>query len=153
MHRLETRRDDIGKHAIALTVLARALTQLRRYKEAGEVTRQCERVAAPSQLDAQIKWREIRAVALAHEGDLTAAERLAREALRLAERSEQIESKAQVLTDPAEVLSLAERPDEAMPLLDEAVELYRRKGNAVMAERTATLTLNRRAPRVGLDHQ
>jgi hypothetical protein len=72
------------------------------------------------------------------------------EALALVERSAQIESRAQVLADLAEVLTLGARPDEAMPLLDEAVQLYRRKGNTVMAERTATLATTLRESATGV---
>jgi class 3 adenylate cyclase/tetratricopeptide (TPR) repeat protein len=132
---LDTRASDVATHAIALTVRARALILLGRYDEADEVTRQCERVAARSQLDAQIKWRELRAVALAYQGDLAKAERLARRALDLAKQTEQPDSKAQVLGDLAEVLSLASRPDETVLLLQQAVDLYVHKGNTVMAER------------------
>lgn len=113
---------------------ARALTLLGRDEEAERATRECERVAAPRQLDAQIKWREIRAVALAHQGRLDDAERLAREAVELARHSEQPDSRAQALADLAEVLRLASRPAKAMVLLEQA--LYLHKGNTVMAERT-----------------
>lgn len=82
------------------------------------------------------KWREIRAVALAHQDSLDDAERLAREAVELAHLSEQPDSKAQALADLAEVLKIASRPAEAALLVEQALDLYLRKGNAVMAERT-----------------
>ncbi len=41
--------------------------------------------------------------------------------------------------DLAEVLRLADRPDEAADALREAVELYARKGNVVSADRARTL--------------
>ncbi len=131
--------DDVWPHPIVVAMLARALLGLGWYQEAERLTRLCEEIAPPSQLDAQIKWRELRAVALAHQGELLEAERLARAAVELAGRSEQIESRAQAFADLAEFLQVAGRASEAWAPLEEALELYRRKGNLVMAERTRAL--------------
>ncbi len=43
---------------------------------------------------------------------------------------------AKALADLAEVLELAGRREEAAAALEQALELYERKGNLVMAERT-----------------
>jgi len=130
---------ELRPHPIVLTLLARALLSLGRYEEAERLTRRCQEVAAPSQLDAQIKWRELRAVALAHQGDLINAERWAKEAVEFAERSEQPDSQAQAFADLAEVLQVAGRSNEAVEPLQRALDLYQRKGNVVMAERTQSL--------------
>jgi class 3 adenylate cyclase/tetratricopeptide (TPR) repeat protein len=136
------RLDDVRRHPIVVAMLARAMLGLGWYREVERLTRTCEKIAPPSQLEAHIKWRELRAVALAHQGELAEAERLARAAVGLAERSEQAESRAQALADLAEVLQVAGRAGEASAPLERALELYEAKGNLVMAERTRALLMS-----------
>jgi class 3 adenylate cyclase/tetratricopeptide (TPR) repeat protein len=136
------RLDDVWPQPIVIAMLARAMLGLGRYQEAERLTRTCEEIAPSHQLDAQIKWRELRAVALAHQGELAEAERLARAAVALAERSEQAESRAQAFADLAEVLQVAGRAGEASAPLQRALDLYETKGNLVMAERTRALLLS-----------
>lgn len=116
-------------------LLARALAMQGRDDEAMERTRDCERSALESQRDAQIKWRAIRALLLARQGDLDAAERLATEAVDRAEASEQHDSTAEVLADQAHVLKLAGREEDAQVQAGHALALYERKGNLVGAAR------------------
>jgi class 3 adenylate cyclase/tetratricopeptide (TPR) repeat protein len=134
--------DLVRRHPIVVAMLARAMLGLGWYQEAERLTRTCEEIAPPSQLDAQIKWRELRAVALAHQGELPEAERLARAAVALAERSEQAESRAQACADLAEVLQVAGRAAEASAPLERALKLYEAKENLVMAERTRALLMS-----------
>jgi tetratricopeptide (TPR) repeat protein len=123
-------------HVFVLSAQARALLEVGRTQEALHITQRCERIAPRSQRDAQIKWRQIRAVCMARQGDVAAAERYIRQAVHLVRRSEQIDSQAQVLVDLGETLFLADRADEAMKSLRDALVLYERKGNLVMARRT-----------------
>jgi class 3 adenylate cyclase/tetratricopeptide (TPR) repeat protein len=134
--------DAIWPHPIVVAMLARALLALGRNQEAEDLTRRCEELATRSQLDAQIKWRELRAVALARRGELLEAEHLARAAVELAQRSEQTESQAQAFADLAEVMQIAGRAGEARAPLERALELYGKRGNLVMAERTGALLLS-----------
>jgi hypothetical protein len=57
------------------------------------------------------------------------------EALELTEKTEELESQAQVYMDLAEVLEISGRSDEAVPHLREALARYDAKGNVVSAAR------------------
>jgi mannose/cellobiose epimerase-like protein (N-acyl-D-glucosamine 2-epimerase family) len=70
----------------------------------------------------------------ARRGDLEEGERLAREAVALAEETDMLSAHAGALLALADVLALGGR--EARAELEEALALYERKGNLVMAERT-----------------
>ena len=64
-------------------------------------------------LDGQIGMRRSLGKVLAHRGDFPEAERLVREATLLAIGSDFLSDQADALTDLAEVLRLAGRPEEA----------------------------------------
>jgi predicted ATPase/class 3 adenylate cyclase len=110
--------------------LARVVYLRGRSDEAEELTRLCEQITPPDQLDAQIRWRSVRAVTVAR-SDPEEAERLAKEALRLADRTDQLDSQAEARIDLAEVLRLGGRRREAARELQRAIDLYRAKGNEV----------------------
>jgi thioredoxin-like negative regulator of GroEL len=80
-------------------------------------------------------WRQARAKVLVRRGEPAEAERLARAALAIAERTDAPNQQADVYADLAEVLSLTGRPREAAKALEEALTRYERKENLVMAER------------------
>jgi tetratricopeptide (TPR) repeat protein len=125
-------------------MLARVLLRQERYEEAEELTRVCERVAADHQLDAQIKWRSIRAVVHAHRGDAEQAERLAREAVSRADETDQLESQAEARSDLGDVLRMAGRSEEAVLQLNRALQLYERKGNLVAAKQVRSTLVSLR---------
>jgi tetratricopeptide (TPR) repeat protein len=110
--------------------LARVVYLRGRSDEAEQLTRLCERITPPDQLDAQIRWRSVRAVTVAR-SEPEEAERLAKEALRLADRTDQLDSQAEARIDLAEVLRLGGRRREAARELERAIDLYRAKGNEV----------------------
>jgi predicted ATPase/class 3 adenylate cyclase len=112
-------------------MLARVLLLRGRYEEAEELTHTCEQIAAEQQLDVQVKWRSIRAVVLARRRELDEAELLAREAFQLADKTDQLDSRAEARVDLAEVLRLGGRSAEAARELQRAITLYREKGNEV----------------------
>jgi class 3 adenylate cyclase/tetratricopeptide (TPR) repeat protein len=120
-----------GPRAAVAALLARVLLLQDRSEEAEELTRACERIAPPDQLDAQVKWRSIRALVLARRGEAEDAERLAREAVSQVDETDQLDSRAEARVDLAEVLRLGGRGGEAARELDRAIILYREKGNAV----------------------
>jgi class 3 adenylate cyclase/tetratricopeptide (TPR) repeat protein len=125
-----------GPRVNVATLLARVRLLRGRNDDAEELTRICERLAAPDQADAQVKWRSIRAIAIARRGEPGEAERLAREAVYLAGRTDQLDSRAEAHVDLAEVLLLGGRGREAEHELERAIALFRQKGNEV-GERTA----------------
>jgi class 3 adenylate cyclase/tetratricopeptide (TPR) repeat protein len=118
------------------TALARIRLLRGRNDDAEELTRTCERLAAPDQADAQVKWRSIRAIAVARRGEPGEAERLAREAVYLAGKTDQLDSRAEAHVDLAEVLLLAGRGREAEHELERAIALFQEKGNEI-GERSA----------------
>lgn len=79
-------------------------------------------------------WRQAHAKLLARRGEVEARERLAREAVALAEETDMLNPHAGALGDLAEVLTLAGRDPRAE--LEQALSLYERKGNLVSAEGT-----------------
>jgi tetratricopeptide (TPR) repeat protein len=142
-----------GPLASVVVMLARALLAQGRDDEAERLARECAEIAPDSQRDAQIKHREIRAVVLARRAAAVTsqgkrdeaaalaaqAEQLAREAVALSEESEQLDSRAQAYYDLAEVLGRAGRWDEAEEALEQARELWLRKGNLVSAGKAPRL--------------
>jgi tetratricopeptide (TPR) repeat protein len=109
--------------------LAEALYAQSRYEEAEAWARTSETNAGEDDLTAQPSWRSVRAKVLARRGALEEAERLAREAVGLAEGTDALNQRAKAEADLAEVLRLAGRSDEAAGHLGEALRLYELKGN------------------------
>jgi predicted ATPase/class 3 adenylate cyclase len=124
-----------GPGASVAAMLARVYLEQHRNADAERMALECKATAADEQLDTQIKWRSISAIVLARRGDLAEAEPLAREALRRALQTDQLESLAEAHADLAGVLRLAERREEAAHELGQALNLYEEKGNEVMAKR------------------
>ena len=95
-----------------------------------------ERTAATDDLSTQVMWRSVRGKILARQGRGEEALALAREAVRLIERTDLLCDHADALLDLAEVLSLDPHPtaDEERTLVLKAVALYEKKGNIVSAE-------------------
>ena len=131
-----------GPRVNVAALLARVRLQRNRNDDAEDITRTCERLAAPDQADAQIKWRSIRAIAIARRGEHAEAERLAREALYLAGKTDQLDSRAEAHVDLAEVLLLSGRGRESGHELERAITLFQEKGNEV-GERNARRLLAR----------
>ena len=77
-------------------------------------------------------WRQVQARVQAHRGEHAHAERLAREAVVIGERTDALNSQGDALCDLAEVLAAAGRDDEAAAALEQAVERYTRKKNVAM---------------------
>jgi thioredoxin-like negative regulator of GroEL len=80
-------------------------------------------------------WRQARAKVLARRGELVEAERLAREAVAIGEKTDLLDAQGDMYGDLAEVLLLAGKPDKAAAVLEQALARYERKGNVVMAGR------------------
>jgi ATP/maltotriose-dependent transcriptional regulator MalT len=115
-------------------MLAEAVLAQGRDEEALELTAQSEQAAAAEDLVVQVQWRGPRAKVLARRGELDAAERLAREAVSLAEQTDFLNLHANAVLDLATVLHHARRPEDAATAAEAANALYERKGNLVGAE-------------------
>jgi class 3 adenylate cyclase/tetratricopeptide (TPR) repeat protein len=114
-------------------LLAHALCAQGRYEEAGPFIKVAAETGSEDDQLTQALWRSARAKVLARQGDVDEALRLAREAVAIVAQTDWLNPRGDALLDLAEVLDLAERLDEAAPLIAEALRLYEQKGNIVSA--------------------
>ena len=116
--------------------LAQAIFAQGRLDEARRLTQISEELAAPDDLLTQVVWRSVRAEYLAGRDRLDDAEELAQEAVRIAEMTDFVSTRADALIGLAEILQRAGRPNEAKAVAADGLLLYDKKGNWVAA-RTA----------------
>jgi ATP/maltotriose-dependent transcriptional regulator MalT len=143
----ELRRDHealarLGERYLLSTVageLARILHAEGRYEEAAEVTREAEELAASDDIASQTLWRSVRAKTLARQGLTEDGLRLAWEAVELIDRTDANVMKAETFVDLAEVLRLADRPQEAETWFERAFTLLVEKENVVAADNVRML--------------
>ncbi len=126
-----------GLRFLHVAALAHALCAQERYEDAARLTARSD---GPTGLvRRQILWRSTRAKPLARCGDRDEAVRPARDAVALAEPMDDLNTRADALFDLAETVRLRDGAAAAQPHLADAVALYERKGNAVMAARASAL--------------
>jgi class 3 adenylate cyclase/tetratricopeptide (TPR) repeat protein len=118
--------------------LARAVFSQGRYDEAERLTQVSADSASDDDRITQAMWRGTRAKVLARRGDAD-AERLARESVELALETDCLNMQADALVDLAETLRLLNRRGETVDVLEEAIGLYKKKGNLVSAIAIGTL--------------
>jgi ATP/maltotriose-dependent transcriptional regulator MalT len=126
--------DELGDNGFRATVaaaLAHTLVEQRRLEEADELVHLAETSAAEDDLASQVLWRATRGRMLALSGSAVEAQAVARDAITLAESTDDINMHADALADLAEVFAGGEDPTGAMDALDRAIDLYERKGNVV----------------------
>jgi hypothetical protein len=115
-------------------MLAHAVDAQGRYDEAYRFTEISEESAPEEDRSANVYWLAARAKLLARRGEPAEGEALARKALALAEPTDFLNMRGQVLMDLAEVLRLDDRAADAAAAVAEAVELYELKGNRISAD-------------------
>jgi tetratricopeptide (TPR) repeat protein len=120
-------------------MLAEALYAQGRLDEAEAAVRRSREAATSDDFNAQAMWRAAQAKILARRGELEEAERLAREAIEIIDRSDELSHQGDFRVGLAEVLQLAGRTDESIPVLEEALERYEQKENRVAADTTRAL--------------
>ena len=103
------------------------------YDEAYQLSEFTEQITVQGDVDAEVRWRQLRAKTLARWGRHDEAEALATEAVRIVAATDYLDLHADALFGMAEVLRLAERSSDAASALREALELCKRKGNLVRA--------------------
>jgi tetratricopeptide (TPR) repeat protein len=128
-----------GLLASVAALLGEVLYRLRRDEEAAEWTWRGEQAMLPEDVEAQASWRSTGAKILARRGEAEEALRLSAEAVEWVRRSDSPQMIGDCLSDRAEVLLLLGRPDEARPLVEEALGVYERKGIVPAIERTREL--------------
>jgi ATP/maltotriose-dependent transcriptional regulator MalT len=119
--------------ATAAALLAQALERQGRLDEAEQLMVENEGTVGAGDLVSQIYWRQVRARVRAARGDRVDAERLAREAVALAETSDMLAVHGAALVDLARVLD--PESGERARAFGLAIELFERKGDLVEAER------------------
>jgi tetratricopeptide (TPR) repeat protein len=107
--------------------------------EAAALSRESEEAGAKDDVATQSLWRMARALVLAKEGRSGEATALARDGVAVAAGSEYGLFNAEARVTYADVLRMADRPDEAVRELEEALRIYERKefelsADAVRAE-------------------
>jgi tetratricopeptide (TPR) repeat protein len=122
--------------AAAAPGLANALYALDRLDEADAWARRSQELGAGDDAWNQMLWRQVRAKVLARRGERAEAERLAREAVAIADETEMLDAQGDAYADLGEVLALGGRPEDTVEALQQASARYERKGNVVMADRT-----------------
>jgi class 3 adenylate cyclase/tetratricopeptide (TPR) repeat protein len=127
---------DIGYRGVAMSQLASSLCSTGRLDEATELAQTAEEITPSDDVAAQMLWRQARGRILARRGDHAEAERLAREAVALAEDTDMVNFHADALAASAEISGLGGRADEAREQLEQALALYEQKGNLVAAAST-----------------
>jgi class 3 adenylate cyclase len=130
---------EIGWLSTVAGFAAEALYRLGRDDDAWHWTDVAERAGTADDVITQMVIRQVRAKLRARGGEQNEAERLAREAVALAEPTDMLGAKADAFVDLAEVLAAAERRAEAVDALSSAAVLYAEKGHVVGAAHVESL--------------
>ena len=128
-----------GARSTVAAYLALELAEAERFADAEEFSVIAEELGALADVVTQAVWRCARALVRAHDGEDEGAERLAREAVELAEGTDFLELQARASLTLARVLRSAGSNGEATALVEDALRAYERKGNRVAAGRVADL--------------
>ena len=115
-------------------LLGRELCALGRFDEAEALARRGRELAADDNIDSGL-WRQVQARVLAHRGEHSEAERLAREAVARVDQSDNLPWQGDAWCELAEVLEAAGRRDDAIDAWHEAHDRYERKGIIPLARR------------------
>ena len=138
----------MDEKAVLSTLAARLAEILARQEkdeeEAEELLRVSEDAAGEDDWVTHMTIKEARALLLARRGNFEAAVSLAREALALADETDDLEGRAWQRLGLAEIITRAGRPMEAEPLLGEAIELFEAKGHVFGAEEARETLKNSR---------
>ncbi|HZQ02764.1 MAG TPA: tetratricopeptide repeat protein [Gaiellaceae bacterium] len=121
------------------TLLGETLVLQGRDDEAEDVLAIVDEVVLRDDVDPQVRMRSVRARILARRGELDAAERLARDAVALAARTDYLVLHGNALLALADVLRRAGAEDGAAAALREALALFERKEHVPLTERTRAL--------------
>lgn len=126
---------DTGHLASVAPDLGDALYRQGRFDEASHLAEVGERSVTPGDLDAEVRWRQLRAKLWARTGRAEEGVALAADAVRLVAGTECDDLHALALVALGETLRLAGHGAQAETSLHDALSLYRRKGNVAAATR------------------
>ena len=134
--------EELGERGFLSTIagfLAHALYALGEVEEADRFSRAGEAAATPDDVLSQVLWRTARAKVRAESGDAEGAEALAREAVRMAEATELVNTQGDALLDLASVLAHDSRRTDALAAAEEAARRFEQKGNRPSLARARAL--------------
>ena len=117
-------------------MLGRALCELGEFDEAEGLAAEGREFGDEEDPITQALWRQVTALVQSHRGGHGDAERIAREAVAYTRQTDSPWVQADALCDLATVLQPAGRQDEAAAALEDAFELYERKGIIPLTRRT-----------------
>jgi len=126
------RRGSRGFLSTYAPMLGRSLCALDRYDEAEPLAQLGRELGAQEDFITQMLWRQVQALVHAHRGQHTEAERLAREAVAVGEKTDALNMEGDALCDLAKVLVAAGRTNEAAATFEQALDRYERKKNLAM---------------------
>jgi class 3 adenylate cyclase/tetratricopeptide (TPR) repeat protein len=130
--------EEIGDKGFVSTLfcdLAEAVLAQGRHEEAAGYAEQGRALGVDDDIVTQFEWRTALAKVHALRRDLDGAERLAREAVQIADKTDYMSQRGNVWMRLAEILRMAGKTDKAVGALRRALSLYETKGNVVGAER------------------
>ena len=136
---------ELGFLASASSSLVEAVLAQDRTEEALQLSNRWrpEDLTVPEDVDAQVAWRRVRAIALARLGQLDDAERLVREAIDTAAATDFTDLHASALACLGDVLRRAGRIQESTAALEQAATLYQAKQNLAAAKQVRALLASR----------
>jgi class 3 adenylate cyclase/tetratricopeptide (TPR) repeat protein len=126
---------DVGYLSWVEPMLARVLALGGQEAEAVELARRSRDEMQADHAFGQIASRLAEAVALTADGQATAAEAVALEALELVEATDMLDIHGDVLLALAEIDAMSNRPEAAATRVASAIAFYERKGDVVSATR------------------
>jgi class 3 adenylate cyclase/tetratricopeptide (TPR) repeat protein len=127
-------REQPGLLGTCITLLGRELCSLGQFDEAEPLALRGQELAGNDPVDISA-WRQVQARVLAHRGEHSEAERLAREAVARLERSDSLTMQGDGWCDLAEVLEAGGRREDAITAWQHALDRYERKGIVPLARR------------------
>lgn len=116
-------------------LLTDALVEQGRLNDAGRYASLARDEAQQSDASAQVVWRMATARVLVRRGEVDDAVKLAEEAIHALSATHEAFTLSYLLIDQAEVLELAQRPDDAIAALREAVRVSEQKGATALVRR------------------
>ena len=126
-----------GYLSTAAGSLAEALYAQGRLDEAQQMTEEAQAAAAPTDIDAQARWRAARAKILARRGQFPAGRALLDEAAALVSPTSWQALKAEILLARAEVDRRAGAPERATVSLRAALRIYQDRHATLLADQAA----------------
>ena len=114
-------------------MLGRSLCELDRHDEAEPLAQLGRELGDVHDTASQAMWRQVQARVEARRGRFAEAEQLAREAVAINERTDNLNGQGEGLWDLAEILYLAGPPEDAEGVLIQALECFERKKNRAQA--------------------